>query len=224
MLFSKKIIIIISIIVIFVFISCFSVSRTDEGEIISADFISGDELLIIPPEPPEPEEEVLPSVPEIQEDPTPPPEQNEGTFVSVAAGYSEAIEGLEVSVPEEQYISDKEHIMDIIQQLDAIMKNKSYQSWVSYLSPDSLRYWSNTANLKRASLRLPIKGIELKSLRDYFYFIFLPSRQGRQIDQIKYLTPDLVKAVQTINGRDIVFYHFEKIDTEWKIQLDQLDN
>jgi hypothetical protein len=221
MLFSKKITIIILIIVVFVFTSCFSVSRTDEGEIISADFISGEELIIIPPEPSAPERNPVSPDPEIQG--TPPVKETDGTLIG-ATGYLKAVEGLEVSIPHEQYVTDKEQIMNIIERLDKIMKNKDYQNWISYVSPNSIQYWSNTTNLKKASLMLPIKGIELNSLRDYFYFIFLPSRQGREIDQIKYLTPELVKAVQTIDSRDIVFYHFEKINNEWKIQLDRLNN
>lgn len=139
--------------------------------------------------------------------------------------YEKAIGSLvDVSVTEDQYQNDKKDILDCIDKLDVIMKNRDYASWLSYLSAESIQYWSDTRNLKLAAARLPIKNLQINNLRDYFIYIFIPARQGRVISEIRYISPDLVKAVQTIGESDIIYYHFLKSENQWKIHLDRLEN
>ena len=79
-------------------------------------------------------------------------------------------------------------------------------------------------NLHKISTRLPIKGIKVESLEDYFKYVFIQSRIGRQIDEIRYISDTSIKAVQVRDQQDIVFYYFHKINGEWKLHLPPLED
>ena len=176
---------------------------------------------IVEPEPveivePEPVEIVEPEPVEIAEpEPVEEPQQPEPDE------YSRAISALsaEDSVSEDTFTEDKKEIMHIIDELSDIMKNKDFSKWVKYLTPASRNYWSNPANLREVSKKLPLKGFTLKNLEDYFKYVFIPSRQGRRIDEIRYLSSSYVKAVQVKNNTDIIFYYFNKIDGKWLLNI-----
>ena len=176
---------------------------------------------IVEPEPveivePEPVEIAEPEPVEIAEpEPIEKPQQPEPDE------YSRAISALsaEDSVSEDTFTEDKKEIMHIIDELSDIMKNKDFSKWVKYLTPASRNYWSNPANLREVSKKLPLKGFTLKNLEDYFKYVFIPSRQGRRIDEIRYLSSSYVKAVQVKNNTDIIFYYFNKIDGKWLLNI-----
>lgn len=129
-----------------------------------------------------------------------------------------------VSVSKEVFTDDKKKILDIIADLDVIMKEMDYGAWVIYLDEESAAYWSRRANLQKAASRLPVKGLKLNSLQDYFKFVFVPSRAGHTVDEIRYETESLVKAVQVSDETDVVYYNFHKIDGKWKLSLPPIDN
>ncbi|AEE16841.1 hypothetical protein [Treponema brennaborense] len=128
----------------------------------------------------------------------------------------------EEQVSKDTFEDDKKTILKTIQDLETIMKNGDYQAWLSLVSPASIAYWKNPLNLKEVSSRLPVKGFQIKSMEDYFKFIFIPSRQGRVVDEIRYISGTSVKAVQVQDNTDIIYYYFEKIDDEWFLSLDRL--
>ena len=137
------------------------------------------------------------------------------------------IEGNAVSI--ETFNADKAAIMQKIAELNAIMTKKDYTSWLKYISADSKKYWSDTYTLLKASEKLPkeLKGIKLKNLSDYFNFVFIPSRKGRQIDEIRYNSAESVKAVQVTKTEDdktkiTVYYNFVKEAGDWKVELPPL--
>ena len=118
--------------------------------------------------------------------------------------------------------------MNIISELDIIMTNRDYSGWLGYLSQDSILYWRNSANLASVSNRLPIKGLKLKNLEDYFRFVFIQSRMNKSVDEIRYVSSKLVKAVQVRKYpdhiEDVIYYTFEKFNGKWLLVLDKLDN
>ena len=117
------------------------------------------------------------------------------------------------------YEKDKKEILAKISELNVIMKNKDYKSWTGYIEPNSINYWSQKKNLSSASKQLPVKGIQLKTLEDYFNYVFIPSRVGRKIDEIRYISSTSIKAVQVRNDDVIIFYNFKKVKGEWFVEL-----
>lgn len=139
--------------------------------------------------------------------------------------YKRSTENLvDVVISADDFTSDKAKIMEIISELDIIMKNANYNSWVRYLTNSSVQYWSSSANLAQVSQKLPVKGLRLRNLEDYFKFVFIPSRLGREVTEIRYISPTLVKAVQVSENTDIIYYNFEKINNRWYIKLETLES
>lgn len=128
----------------------------------------------------------------------------------------------EVNVSIDVFKEDKKQVMKLISELDEIMKDFNYDAWIKYVDRESIEYWSKKSNLQKAAARLPIKGLRLNNLKDYFVHVFVPSRVGRTIDEIRYETENLVKAVQIDENRDTIYYNFQKINGQWKIHLPPL--
>ena len=134
--------------------------------------------------------------------------------------YSRSVTDLGIEVSKETFNEDKSEILEIIEKLSGIMKHKDYAAWLNYLTPESKTFWSNQQNLAIVSQRLPIKNYRLKNLQDYFEKVFIPSRIGRVVDEIRYVSTIKVKAVQYTEEQDIIYYYFEKIDGRWYLHLD----
>ncbi len=128
-----------------------------------------------------------------------------------------------VEITREEFNADKNEILQIINELSVIMSDYDFNSWIKYIDPESLTYWSNPRNLMNASKRLPSK-IRLSNLNDYFRYVFVPSRKGRSVEEIRYISRDSVKAVQPMQDRDIVYYNFVRADGKWMINIPELQN
>ena len=117
------------------------------------------------------------------------------------------------------YFQDKKDILDMIDLLETAMRTSNYTKWRSYLTPASITYWQNPRNLQEIESRLPVAGLKVNDLQDYFKYIFVPARAGRQVDEIRYISSTQVKAVQVQDHTDIVYYTFEKINGKWMLNL-----
>ncbi len=165
------------------------------------------------PEPvPAPEHAVEP--PAVEPSPQPPAEHESTEYNRAISALSE-----EDSVSEDTFEEDKKEIMRIIGELTQIMQNRDFARWVEYLTPESRAYWSNPRNLREVSRKLPMKNFTLRNLEDYFKYVFIPSRQERRIDEIRYLSSSFIKAVQVQNNVDIVFYYFSKRGGNWLLNI-----
>lgn len=136
-----------------------------------------------------------------------------------------------LTVSKDTFESDKAEIFRIIESLKTIMSDFDYQSWLLYVDNESKIYWSKTANLKKAQGKLPVKGLQLRTLQDYFKYVFVPSRAGRNITTIRYESENYVKAVQVTSldsseteEKYIVYYYFNKIDGHWQLHLPEIDS
>ncbi len=185
----------------------------------------------LPPEPapvePEesiPAEEELPVVEEpapVLEEAAPEPELDDEYSRSVGT----------VSVSRDTFAEDKEAVLRIIKDLAEIMKdsasNKSYTAWLGYVDPDSRDYWKFRKNLQKAEKKLPIRGIKLQTLQDYFKHVFCPARRGREVTEIRYISDTYIKAVQVQKAdkeknreeQVTVYYYFNKINGNWMVHL-----
>ena len=127
------------------------------------------------------------------------------------------------SISKETFEEDKAIILQKVEELDAIMRQKNYKKWVTYLDDASIKYWQNKSNLQNIASKLPVKGLKLNTLEDYFNYVFIGSRVGRTVNQIRYITDTQVNAVQASATRDVVYYTFYKVNGEWKVHLRTLE-
>lgn len=122
------------------------------------------------------------------------------------------------------YEADLAAITKIITDLNAVMTQRNYDKWCSYVEPASITYWKNPSHLAKASARLPRKDVKVKNLFDYFNYVFIPSRVGYTVENIRYINSKSVKAVQVKeNETEIVYYNFVKVNGKWMVQLPPLD-
>ncbi|MBR1714528.1 MAG: hypothetical protein IJ717_06260 [Treponema sp.] len=127
-----------------------------------------------------------------------------------------------VAVTKDRFVEDKAEILGIIEKLATIMKKKNYGAWMNLLDEESISYWKQKQNLKKAQARLPIKGIQLRTMEDYFKYIFIPARQNRTITEIRYISDKYVKAIEMKESVDYVYYYFNKVDGKWMLHLPPL--
>lgn len=118
---------------------------------------------------------------------------------------------------------DQKEILQTIENLSEIMEKQDFDAWCTYISPESLNYWRNPSNLRKAASRLRSKGLSLKTTEDYFKFVFIPSRKGRIVNKIRYISSESVKAVQVNDENTTVYYNFIKLDKKWLIDLPKID-
>ncbi|MGI5172016.1 hypothetical protein H0R92_00220 [Treponema sp. OMZ 840] len=139
------------------------------------------------------------------------------------AEYSRSVSALSgTKVSYDDFQRDKAAILTVIADLDKSMKNRDYNLWRSYLTPGSISYWNNKFNLQVIATKLPKKGLTLRNLGDYFTHVFIPSRIDRKVNEIRYIAPSEVKAVEVQDNKDIIYYEFEKIDGRWLVKLPTL--
>ncbi len=127
-----------------------------------------------------------------------------------------------VAVTKDRFVEDKAEILGIIEKLSTVMKEKNYGAWMNLLDEESISYWKKKQNLKKAQARLPIKGIQLRTMEDYFKYIFIPARQNRTITEIRYISDKYVKAIEMKESVDYVYYYFNKVDGKWMLHLPPL--
>ena len=124
------------------------------------------------------------------------------------------------NITKEIFEEDKRNILNIIEKLSVVMSKKDYKTWLTFIDDASVKYWSNRTNLQKAQSRLPVKGLYLRTLEDYFKYVFIPSRAGRTVDEIRYENERQVKAVHVNGDNDTVYYNFKKsANGEWKLHL-----
>ncbi len=136
--------------------------------------------------------------------------------------YSRSVAGLTGEVSYDLFIADKNEILAIIEKLNESMVNRDYQLWRNYLTPSSISYWSNKMNLQILSTKLPGDDVVLRDLPQYFTNMFIPSRIGREVTEIRYDSPTAVKAVQVAGDTDIIYYDFVKENGKWLVSLPRL--
>lgn len=131
--------------------------------------------------------------------------------------YERSVGDTDVSI--DTFNTDKNAILEIIKELDVVMKNYDYKSWLNYLDEESISYWSKRPNLSAAQKKLPVKGLTLRTLEDYFKHVFVPARRGKKVTEIRYNSDKNIKAVQIQDGVDIVYYNFNKKGDVWKVHI-----
>jgi len=203
-------------------LSCETVPTTSELEFL-LDLIEADEhiSLATSPETPTPSEEPLPerppSVLQPPEEPLPASQVFDLTQIST-----------------ELYETTKAQIQDVIQRLDTIIRDRNYTAWLGYISNSYLEEISSPKFLEARTEELhrrdqlvaaamgrnprTVERKELKTTRDYFDNVVVPSRANDRVDDIDFISETKVRAY-TLNNRGarLILYDLEIIDGTWKI-------
>jgi len=161
------------------------------------------------------------TAPDYNEDPV---EDVDEVFISEEqAEYLRSIDAIEDDeiVSFDEFADDKAAILKIIEEMSEVMRKYDFEKWKTYIDPASIEYYSNPANLRKTQKKLPDKTLQIKGLRDYFKYVFIPARQISAVDEIRYISKSNVKAVQVRQdeGKIIVYYYFVKINGKWYVQL-----
>ena len=122
-------------------------------------------------------------------------------------------------VTKKEFEDDKHEILETISELAIIMETKDTLAWLKYIDEPSKEYYKNPVNLRKTQRKLPNKLIELKTIEDYFKFVFIPARRNSHIDEIRYVSKTHVKAVQVREDSDAIYYEFKKENGKWLVYL-----
>lgn len=126
-------------------------------------------------------------------------------------------------VSKQEFLDDKTEILRIIEELKEIMAKEDTEAWLTYISPDSIRYYSSPANIRKAQKKLPNKTIQLNGIGDYFKHVFIPSRRRSNVDEIRYISKSNIKAVEVKpDGSTVVYYQFVKVNGKWLVHIPTL--
>lgn len=153
------------------------------------------------------------------------PKEEEPLEPPVDEEYLRSINNLSESetVSVKEFTDDKATILKIISELSEIMQTRNYTKWLDYIDSESQIYYSNPINLRKAQKKLPIKNLQLNNLKDYFNYVFIPSRKVSNVDEIRYISKTNIKAVHVKpDFSTVVYYYFVKKDGKWLVHLPPL--
>ncbi len=122
-------------------------------------------------------------------------------------------------VTEEIYTKTFEEIETFIESLNNIISEKDYETWVTHLSDDYIAKTSDPDYLRDQS-SMPIlkkNNISLKSLKDFFFYVVVPSRIEAGLDDIEFIDEDHVKAISIVRNKRGLLYLLVRVGITWKI-------
>lgn len=110
----------------------------------------------------------------------------------------------------------------LIESLNLLIRRQDYNGWLSHLTDEYISYYSDPAVLAKYS-EYPVikrKGIKLETLKDYFINVVYPSRQNDKVDDIEFVSGNLIKAITVSpKGERNILYMLEKHGDAWKIGI-----
>ena len=154
-----------------------------------------------------------------EEQPTPQQPVPEPTEAPVEPVEQEPQPVEEFVVSEEVYTKTFDEIEQFIRNLNEIIRQADYDTWLTYLSEEYIERTSDPAYLKQQSEQPLLKksNVSLSSLRDYFKYVVVPSRFQAQLDEIEFIGENQVKAYAVIRNTKALLYLLVREDDKWKI-------
>lgn len=123
-----------------------------------------------------------------------------------------------VTITKETFKTTKTELETVVNDLNRVTFSRDYNRWLTFLSDEYRTTFSDPAVLAEVSANLPIKGIQLKTIKDYFNYVFVPSRQNMRVDDIKFVSPTRVYVIMEISpGSTAAIYIIEKFGEQWKL-------
>jgi hypothetical protein len=111
-------------------------------------------------------------------------------------------------------------IKSLVDRLNSIIANQSFEEWKTYLDAAYLSIYSDPVRLKEYSANSPFLkqyGIRLRSLEDYFRFVVVPSRANVIVDDISFLDENRVNVWTVVDNERVLLYLLKLYGKEWKI-------
>ena len=177
----------------------------------------------IEPPPPAIEEKIGPSAPIIEEK-TPAPAEEPPPAIEAAIEADDVVAVVDdVVITREEHLQTKSEVEAVVDELNEITRNKNYSRWLTYLDGDYRETLSDRDFLAQISNSLPRalreRHVRLATLKDYFDYVFVPSRQNVRVDDIQYITPTRVYVIMDLaNGGRAAVYILEKgDDSKWRL-------
>jgi len=124
------------------------------------------------------------------------------------------------SISQEDRDAVMAEIRQLIQELNGIIRAQNYNAWVSFLAPDYYAQINSPEFLheRSQSPAMRTRNIVLRTSRDYFTHVVVPSRANDRVDDIEFVTSNRVNAFTVNNaGNRLRLYGLERFGTEWKI-------
>ncbi|ADK81011.1 putative lipoprotein [Sediminispirochaeta smaragdinae DSM 11293] len=127
----------------------------------------------------------------------------------------------EFVLSETAYKETKRDLSDLVQELNKIIAAKDYEKWLTYLTKEYRAYYSDPAVLRAQSEAPLLKkySVVLRSLKDYFHYVVVGSRQNVRLDEIKALDENRVRAYMYVDNTPVIIYELQKVDNQWKIGI-----
>lgn len=122
-------------------------------------------------------------------------------------------------VTQEVYSRTFEEVERFVVRLTDIILREDYDTWLTFLSADYIRRTSDPEYLRQQSDKPLLKqnNVHLRTLRDYFEHVVVPSRAAATIDEIEFIDQTHVKAITTVRNTRAVLYLLVREDGAWKI-------
>jgi hypothetical protein len=155
---------------------------------------------------------------EIVMEPEVPPVKQGETTTDIAEKDTIIAEFDSIKITKETFDHTKTEMQLVVEDLNKITYSRDYKRWLEYLSDEYVSTFSDPENLKRVSTSLPTKGIQLKDLKDYFVYVFVPSRQNMRVDDIKFVSPTRVYVIMELSPQSpAAIYILERAKDGWKL-------
>ena len=125
----------------------------------------------------------------------------------------------EPEISTELYDKTFKEIDLLIKTLNVIIQKRDYREWLKYLTREYIDEKNDVNYLREVSHSpaLKSKNIILFDIKDYFFYVIVPSNTNALLEKISFIDNNHVKAYGTIFKRSGILYYFEKIDEQWKI-------
>ena len=201
-------------------LSCETVPEQSDLEFL-LDLIEGGELITVEPPPQAPSEEF-------------PPEGSPSREPVAVLLPPEERSFDPNNISESLFETTKTDIQTLIRELDAIIKARNYDAWLGYLSESHRQEMSSPTFLEDRTEELyrrnqlvaaamgknprTVERQTLRTLRDYFDNVVVPSRANDRVDDIAFISETKIRAY-TVNNRGVrlILYDLERIGDTWKI-------
>ncbi len=124
----------------------------------------------------------------------------------------------DVKITKKDYNDTMNEVKIVVEGLNKTTATGDYKQWLTYLSESYKKEYSKASTLQATvdSLkRKNVKGLKLESLKDYFTYVFVASRQNIKVDDIEFLSPVRVNVLMVKSGKKLLVYDLEKIDNRW---------
>lgn len=158
---------------------------------------------------PQPPEEVIEDVP---------PARSNGIALENMKDDDVVVRFDTIAITKQAFVTTKSEIEIVVDDLNKITLDRDYTRWLGYTSEEYRDVFSGRDVLDQVSASLPTKGVRLRTLQDYFNYVFVPSRQNMRVDDIQFVSPTRVYVIMEIApSSPAAIYILEKTPSGWKL-------